>query len=309
MRFFEGIFSDPSNLESNTQPDRTPAIESDPSNLESNTQPDRTPAIESDPSNLESNTQPDRTPAIESDPLDNRCYACAQIAMQVDYNVAHGRFIRLWAFVVIVTAGLGAAMIASINDGSAPVASILLVPVVAVGSWFFYMGMSWAYEKLRGRGIAVGGFVSGGGRATNPVDAVWPLIVFGLIFVILFMVLSWIVMLIGLFTGFQKYKLDRKVIGIYNEGWTKLFPGKYVPDIRYIPEVPPYDLDRPTAYDRDLASPSSAAIMPSGDEVPRRWQEVVEALEAINALQPSDEVNDRLGESCELPSCKTSSAP
>ena len=158
--------------------------------------------------------------------LDHRCYACAQIAMQVDYNIAHGRFVRLWAFVVIVTVGLGAAMIASINDGSASVASVLLVPVVAVGSWFFYMGMSWVYEKLRGRGIAVGGFVSGGGRATNPVDAVWPLIVFGFIFVILFMILSWIVMLIGLFKGFQKYKLDRKVIGIYNEGWAKLFPGK-----------------------------------------------------------------------------------
>ena len=28
----------------------------------------------------------------------------------------------------------------------------------------------------------------------------------------------------------------------------------------------------------------------------RRWQEGVEALEAINALQPSDDVNDRLGE-------------
>jgi hypothetical protein len=42
--------------------------------------------------------------------------------------------------------------------------------------------------------------------------------------------------------------------------------------------------------------PSSAANTPSRDELPRRWQEVVEALEAINALQPSDEVNERLGE-------------
>ena len=64
----------------------------------------------------------------------------------------------------------------------------------------------------------------------------------------------------------------------------------------YTPEVPPDDLDQPAAYDRDLASPSSGANMPSGDELSRRWQEVVEALEAINALEPSDDVNDRLGE-------------
>jgi hypothetical protein len=101
---------------------------------------------------------------------------------------------------------------------------------------------------------------------------------------------------IGVFTGIPRFIENRKIIAMYDAGWTKLFPGKYVPDMGYTPEVPPNDRDRPAAYNRDLASPSSAANMPSRDELPRRWHEVVEALEAINALQPSDDVNDRLGE-------------
>jgi hypothetical protein len=53
----------------------------------------------------------------------------------------------------------------------------------------------------------------------------WPLIIFGFLFTILFVFVSWVIMLIGLVTGFRKFSLDRKIIGTSNEGWQKvLFP-------------------------------------------------------------------------------------
>jgi uncharacterized protein (DUF58 family) len=78
-------------------------------------------------------------------------------------------------------------------------------------------------------------------RATNPVDAVWPLIMFCFVVTILFVFVAWILMLIGLLTGFGKFSVDRKIIRIYNEGWQKqLFPNNYVPGMGYTPEIPPY---------------------------------------------------------------------
>jgi hypothetical protein len=44
-------------------------------------------------------------------------------------------------------------------------------------------------------------------------------------------------MIIGLATGIQKYKLDRRISGVVGDGsWVEWFPGKYRPDTKqYIP--------------------------------------------------------------------------
>ena len=50
-------------------------------------------------------------------------------------------------------------------------------------------------------------------------------------------VLIFIIMGIGLFTGIQKFRRDRRTIAIMNQGWLNLFPGKYVPGTGYVPGV------------------------------------------------------------------------
>jgi hypothetical protein len=74
-------------------------------------------------------------------------------------------------------------------------------------------------------------YVSSGGG--DPAGTILRLIVIGL----LIEVLIFVIMGIGLFTGIQKFRRDRRTIALMNRGWLNLFPGKYVPDMGYVPSV------------------------------------------------------------------------
>jgi hypothetical protein len=173
----------------------------------------------------------------------DRCWEHINLSMQVDYKIANGRDIRLWLFTAAVTIVLLVALFANINEqlsyggtfGPGVLGQVVLVCLlVPIGAWLFYMGMSWIYEKLRGRGIAVGGFVSGGHRVTNmtsAIDSIWAMIFVVGIIIVLIAFLAWPVMLIGLVTGFQKYKIDRRVIKAYREKtWLQMFPSNFNPE-------------------------------------------------------------------------------
>jgi hypothetical protein len=164
--------------------------------------------------------------------FEDRCYEHAKLGVEIDYNIAHGRFARVWTFAVLGSIALAILVgLYMSENGASAFTAVLLLPVFFVGSWLFYMGMSWFYEKFRGRGIGVGGFVAGGGGSRNPVDMVWALVIWCLVVTFLFMIVSWIVMLVGLVTGIPKYNVDRKVIKLYESGWQQqMFPGKFNPE-------------------------------------------------------------------------------
>ena len=185
---------------------------------------------------------------------DVRCFDDVLAAIQVDYKIAKNRTIRLWVFTVLASLALIVPLLLTVNEQLSyvsPGASltlrailepILLCLVIPPSAWFFYMGMSWIYEKVRGRGSGVGvgvGFVSRGTPA-NLETATGSLL--GMVFVVgiilvLIAFLAWPVIIIGLFTGIQKYRMDRKIVRIIDSGeWVEWFPGKYRPDTQeYIP--------------------------------------------------------------------------
>lgn len=173
-----------------------------------------------------------------------RCYEHVLASFNADYKIAMGRKIRVWAFTILVTVGLTAALIANLSPqegygvyqpGASP-ATLLFIPFIAVGAWFFYMGVSWIYEKMRGTGYGVGvGYVSSGLRPANmqaATSSVLSMIFVAFVIVILFLIVSWPIIIIGLVTGITKYKLDNKVIRAYRAGPQALFPDKYMP-LRY----------------------------------------------------------------------------
>ena len=91
------------------------------------------------------------------------------------------------------------------NYGATPTAGamgqlVLLCLLIPIGSWFFYMGMSGIYEKVRGRGPAVGvGVVtSGGSMNADPIGSLWGMIVVVFVITILIAFVVWPIMIIGL---------------------------------------------------------------------------------------------------------------
>jgi hypothetical protein len=184
----------------------------------------------------------------------DRCYEHAKLSVGVDYKIANGRQIRLWLFTAVVSIGLWIALFATINEqlsyggtfGPGVLGQVVLICVLApIGAWLFYMGMSWIYEKLRGRGPAAVGVGYSPGhwmRTPTVTDTTGSLL--GLVFVVgiilvLIAFLAWPVMIIGLFTGFQKYKIDRRVIRAYRDSsWLQMFPGQFNPETQqYIPKA------------------------------------------------------------------------
>jgi tetratricopeptide (TPR) repeat protein len=216
------------------------------------------------------------------------CYDDAKSSAEHDLAIARSENTAALALTVVFTimAALGV-IFQMVNDPALGV-FFWTVPLAGIGIWSLYWG--WKRWRRSGRGFGGGFILTGGG---GPIAAA---VRIALVLLFIEIVLA-IMMLIGLFTGLPRFLQNRKIIAMMNDDWAStMFPGKYVPDMGYTPDVPPDDPDGLAAYDRDLAHPSNGANTPSRDELPRRWQEVVEALEAINALQPSDDVKDRLGE-------------
>ena len=151
------------------------------------------------------------------------CYTCFRDATNVDYLKARHRITGLWIFVALVTA-VGTIMVISSNGAG----GILLAPVIFAGAWCFYWGWGPFWRWIRGQGFSVTYVSSGGG---DPIGTIFRLMLLGLfIEVLIFIILG-----IGLFTGIQKFLRDRRTIAISNQGWLNMFPGKYVPDMGYVP--------------------------------------------------------------------------
>jgi len=131
----------------------------------------------------------------------------------------------LWVFTGAVTIIGGIAAISS--DGAV---GILLIPLIFAAAWCFYWGWLPFWGWVRGRGFSVAYVSSGGG---DPAGTIMRLFVIAL----LIEVVIFVIMGIGLFTGIQKFRRDRRTIALMNRGWLNLFPGKYVPGMGYMPEV------------------------------------------------------------------------
>ena len=65
----------------------------------------------------------------------------------------------------------------------------------------------------------------------DPVGTIVRLMVIAL----LIEVVIFVVMVIGLFTGIQKYRKNKRLIALVKRGWLNEFPGKYVPELGYVP--------------------------------------------------------------------------
>ena len=144
------------------------------------------------------------------------CYACFKDGANVDFTKARRRITGLWIFTGAVTIIGG---IAAISSGGA--VGILLAPVVFAAAWCFYWGWPPVWGWFRSHWFAVWGS--------------WLFIV--IVVTLFFEVLVFVALGIGLFTGIQKFLRDRRTIAIMNQGWLNLFPGKFVPDMGYVPSV------------------------------------------------------------------------
>lgn len=153
------------------------------------------------------------------------CYECFKEGANVDFTKARRRITGLWVFTGAVTIIGG---IAAISSGGAT--GILLTPLIFAAAWCFYWGWLPFWGWVRGRGFGISYVSSGGG---DPAGTIMRMIVFAL----LIEVLIFIIMGIGLFTGIQKFRRDRRTIALMNQGWLNLFPGKYVPNMGYVPGV------------------------------------------------------------------------
>lgn len=152
------------------------------------------------------------------------CYECFKEGANVDFAKAHRPITGLWVFTGAVTIIGGIAAISSNGAGG-----ILLIPLIFAAAWCFYWGWLPFWRWVRGRGFSVA-YVSSDG---DPVGTILRLIVIALFIEILI----FIIMGIGLFTGIQKFRRDRRTIALMNRGWINLFPGKYVPGTGYVPGV------------------------------------------------------------------------
>ncbi len=155
----------------------------------------------------------------------NLCYECFKDGANVDFAKARRRITGLWVFTGAVTIIGGIAAISS--DGAV---GILLIPLIFAAAWCFYWGWLPFWGWVRGRGFSVAYASSGGG---DPAGTIMRLFVIAL----LIEVVIFVIMGIGLFTGIQKFRRDRRTIALMNRGWLNLFPGKYVPGMGYMPEV------------------------------------------------------------------------
>jgi hypothetical protein len=185
---------------------------------------------------------------------EDRCWEHAKLSVALDYKIAHGRVNRLWSFTIAVTIAYFALVIGNWQDvqysGGSPAVLLVGLPFVPVGAWLFYMGMSWIYEKFRGSGVAVGAGYVPSGRVPfsptamnyDPAGGIMRIAIIGFVVILLFMVVVWPIMIIGLVTGIQKYKLDRRVISAYRDGsWLQAFPGNYNPDTGQYAAAPKAD--------------------------------------------------------------------
>ena len=186
------------------------------------------------------------------------CYDDAKSSAEHDLAIARSENTTALALTVVFTimAALGV-IFQMVNDPALGV-FFWTVPLAGIGIWSLYWG--WKRWRRSGRGFVGGSILTGGG---GPIAAAVRL---ALVLLFIEIVLA-IMMLIGLFTGLPRFLQNRKIIAMMNDDWAStMFPGKYVPDMGYTPEVPPDDPDRPAAYDGDLAHPSNGANTPSRDE-------------------------------------------
>jgi hypothetical protein len=146
------------------------------------------------------------------------CYIDAEASGRHDYTVAKSRLRIVWIFTGIVTfIGTVAAMSSDIGLGYA----LLLAPVFFIVAWSFYWGWGTFARWMRGKGFSFG-FIGGDG---GPIAAAIRLAI-----VLLFLELVAIgIGLIGLFTGVQKFLVERRIVQLWEGGWQKHFPGKYRP--------------------------------------------------------------------------------
>ncbi len=142
------------------------------------------------------------------------CYTCLRDDTNADFARAQRRIVGLWVFTGLATV-IGA--IAAISS-TGPV-GILLAPVIFAAAWCFYWGWFPVWSWFRRQGFWIAG------------SWIVILIVIGLAFE----VLVFVAVANGLFTGIQKYRKNKRLIALVNRGWLNEFPGKYVPEIGYIP--------------------------------------------------------------------------
>jgi hypothetical protein len=189
----------------------------------------------------------------------DRCWEHVKLSMELDYKIANGRDIRLWIFTAAASIGIIVAIINGVSQdlsygmafGPGVLGQLVLICLLTPPcAWFFYMGMSWIYEKVRGSGIAVGAGYIPSGRIPfaptamnyDPAGGIMRMVITGFVIILLFVVVSWPIMLIGLFTGIKKYKIDRRVIRAVRDGsWLQAFPGNYNPDTKQYVTVPRSD--------------------------------------------------------------------
>jgi len=155
------------------------------------------------------------------------CYTCLRDDTNADYARAQRRIIGLWIFTGIATV-IGT--IAGISSDGA--VGILLAPVIFTAAWCFYWGWLSVWGWIRGRGLGFS-FMSVSSSDGDPVGTIMRLFVICL----LIEVVIFVVMAIGLFTGIQKYLKNKRLIALVKRGWLNEFPGKYVPEYGYVPEV------------------------------------------------------------------------
>jgi len=151
------------------------------------------------------------------------CYRCLRDDTNADYARAQRRIVGLWIFTGVSTV-IGA--IAAISSDGA--VGILLAPVIFAAAWCFYWGWLSVWGWVRGRGFS---FVSVSSSDGDPVGTIVRLMVIAL----LIEVVIFVVMVIGLFTGIQKYRKNKRLIALVKRGWLNEFPGKYVPELGYVP--------------------------------------------------------------------------
>lgn len=153
------------------------------------------------------------------------CYNCLRDDTNADYARAQRRIVGLWIFTGLATV-IGA--IAAISSDGA--VGILLAPVIFAAAWCFYWGCFPVLGWIRGRGFS---FVSVSSSGGDPAGTIMRLIVIAL----LIEVVIFVVMAIGLFTGIQKYRKNKRLIALVKRGWLNEFPGKYVPEVGYVPRA------------------------------------------------------------------------
>jgi hypothetical protein len=152
------------------------------------------------------------------------CYfdAHAGIKAEVDSAKTENTVGLVLPIVAAVIGLLGA--ISSVSSNTSEAWVLLVAPVAAfVGTWCLVWGWRPFWGWVRGRGFAVGGFIGGGG---GPIASAVRLAIV-LLFIELVVI---IIMMIGLFTGVQRFVQNKRMIALYKGGWERMFPGKYIPE-------------------------------------------------------------------------------